>query len=132
MLFLDTSGLFMLFNQKQSQHLLARDYFEIATRRFTHSYVLSEFVALALARNLPRIASLAFIQKIATHKAVQIEWVTHDLHHQALNLLQLQLDKSYSLCDAVSFVWMKQMEIRDALTTDHHFSQAGFVRLLEI
>jgi predicted nucleic acid-binding protein len=40
------------------------------------------------------------------------------------------LDKSYSLCDAASFLLMRQRNIVDALTTDHHFVQAGFQRLL--
>ncbi|MEM9809150.1 MAG: nucleic acid-binding protein, partial [Cyanobacteria bacterium P01_D01_bin.56] len=39
-------------------------------------------------------------------------------------------DKTYSLCDAVSFVLMCQRGITDALTTDRHFEQEGFVRLL--
>jgi predicted nucleic acid-binding protein len=39
-------------------------------------------------------------------------------------------DKTYSLCDAVSFVLMRQRKMTDALTTDRHFEQEGFVRLL--
>jgi hypothetical protein len=39
-------------------------------------------------------------------------------------------DKSYSLCDAVSFVLMRRHGLTEALTTDHHFEQEGFARLL--
>ena len=39
-------------------------------------------------------------------------------------------DMSWSLCDAVSFVLMARHHIWEALTTDHSFEQAGFVRLL--
>ena len=42
-----------------------------------------------------------------------------------------ELRSDYSLCDAVSFVLMKQRGLREALTTDHHFEQEGFTRLLK-
>ena len=52
------------------------------------------------------------------------------LHRQAFALLQGRVDKTYSLCDAVSFVLMRGMNVAEALTTDRHFEQEGFVRLL--
>lgn len=35
-------------------------------------------------------------------------------------------DKDFSLTDCTSFVVMKELGLTRALTTDHHFSQAGF------
>jgi uncharacterized protein len=52
------------------------------------------------------------------------------LHRQALQLLENRQDKTYSLCDAVSFVIMREWNLLEALTTDKHFKQEGFVRLL--
>ena len=52
------------------------------------------------------------------------------LHRAALALLQGRLDKTWSLCDAVSIVLMERLSSAEALTTDHHFEQAGFRRLL--
>jgi predicted nucleic acid-binding protein len=46
-------------------------------------------------------------------------------------LLEERPDKDYSLCDAVSFVLMRQYNLADALTTDKHFEQEGFTRLLK-
>ncbi len=40
-------------------------------------------------------------------------------------------DKEWSLVDCASFVLMRQREINEALTSDHHFEQAGFSRLLK-
>jgi predicted nucleic acid-binding protein len=40
-------------------------------------------------------------------------------------------DKDFSLVDCSSFVLMKELGISAALTTDQHFEQAGFIRLLK-
>jgi predicted nucleic acid-binding protein len=51
------------------------------------------------------------------------------LHQAALALLHARLDKTYSLCDAISFLLMRGRGLSEALTTDRHFEQEGFVRL---
>jgi len=40
-------------------------------------------------------------------------------------------DKSWTLTDCISFVVMRERGIRDALTGDRHFEQAGFTALLK-
>lgn len=44
---------------------------------------------------------------------------------------QQRTDKSWSLTDCISFVLMEERGIREALTGDHRFEQAGFVALLK-
>jgi predicted nucleic acid-binding protein len=39
-------------------------------------------------------------------------------------------DKEWGLTDCISFVVMQDLEIYEAFTCDHHFEQAGFIRLL--
>lgn len=131
-IFLDTSGLFCLHHRDEIYHFQAKDYFNNVKQKVTHSYVLSEFVALAQARRLPRLSALSYILDIVTHPDLQTIWVDRTLHDKAMTLLKTRLDKTYSLCDAVSFVVMQQLLITDALTTDHHFTQAGFQQLLTL
>jgi uncharacterized protein len=57
-------------------------------------------------------------------------WPAESLHQQAMALLQARLDKTYSLCDAVSFVLMRERNVIEALTTDRHFEQESFRKLL--
>ena len=38
-------------------------------------------------------------------------------------------DKEFSFTDCTSFVVMRELKLREVLTTDHHFTQAGFVTL---
>jgi len=127
---LDTSGLLCLHHAAELQHTTAVTFFDTAAVRLTHSYVLAEFVALAHARRLPRSEVLTYIADIQDSPEVTVVYVEEFLHREALALLRERPDKDWSLCDAVSFILMQQYRITEALTTDHHFEQAGFVRLL--
>lgn len=129
-MFLDTSGLLALLHRSEPQHAAATAAYGAAGLRLTHSYVLAEFLALAAARGFRRDLALEFSQRILATPEVEVVWITESLHRQAIDLLFARLDKSYSLCDAVSFVLMRQRHILDALTTDRHFEQEGFRRLL--
>ncbi len=126
---LDTSGLLCFFDANDARHNEADIYFRAAIMRLTHSYVLSEFVTLAHVRGLSRSDATAFVTTLLEHPRVEVVWVGESLHRQAMALLDARPDKAYSLCDAVSFVLMKERGILEALTTDHHFEQEGFRRL---
>jgi predicted nucleic acid-binding protein len=99
--------------------------------RLTHNYVMMEFVALAQARRAPRGQALSFIADLFVDPEVEVAWIDERLHQGALALLRERLDKAWSLCDAVSFLLHQQRGLSEALTTDHHFEQAGFIKLLK-
>ena len=130
-MFLDTSGLFCIHHVDEPRSDEAQSSFEAAGRKLTQNYVLAELVALSLARGLPRTQTLAFVDALLAHPEVEVVWVNPGLNDEALRLLASRLDKQYSLCDAVSFDLMNQRGDREALTTDHHFEQEGYVRLLK-
>ena len=127
---LDASGLFCLHHRAESQHARALEAYRSVRRRLTHSYVLAEFIALASARRIPRPAAVSFLADLLETPDIETIWVDESLHRQAVDLLRTRLDKSYSLCDAVSFVLMRRERLTSALTTDHHFEQEGFQKLL--
>jgi predicted nucleic acid-binding protein len=127
---LDTSGLLCLFDEADAWHHGAATLLDGAPTRLTHNYVLAEFVPLCLSRRLPRAAALAFADRLTNTPDVTVVWVDAALHAAAMELLGNQLDKNYSVCDAVSFLLMAQRGLTESLTLDHHFEQAGFRRLL--
>ena len=62
----------------------------------------------------------------------RIEVVPHsgELSADAIHLFTARSDKSWSLTDCLSFVVMERKGIREALTADIHFEQAGFHAIL--
>jgi predicted nucleic acid-binding protein len=114
---LDTSGLLSYLHKNEPFHADAVRLFKVAAVRLTHDYVLAELVALAHASSFPRGPVLDFL-------------VDHRVHRAAVDLLHRRADKTWSLCDAVSFVLMAERDPSEALTTDGHFEQAGCIRLL--
>ena len=130
-MFIDTSGLMCLFDARDHRHVSAVKHFDSTTVRLTHNYVLAEFVALVIARRAPLNHALRFVEAITSGSEVEVIWISRELHERAMQLLFMRPDKSWSLCDAVSFVVMSDRAIRNSLTTDRHFDQAGLVRLLD-
>lgn len=97
----------------------------------TTNYVLTELVALLTSRfHVPRPQVIATIASVLESDGVEVAHIDPELHAAAWQLLAARPDKSWSLVDCASFVVMRRRGLSAALTTDQHFAQAGFVRLL--
>jgi uncharacterized protein len=128
---IDTSGFFSVYSEEDRHHTKSKEIFQQSWLRLTTNYVLAEYVALAFVRGLPRDGVLAFSEEILSDETVEIAWIDEALHTKAVEILKERKDKTYSLCDAVSFVLMRERGITESLTTDKHFEQEGFIRLLK-
>lgn len=127
---LDASGLLCLHHKSKPFHRQACNLYKNGKIRLAHNYILAEYVALTNARRFPRLTTLTFVADLLENPDIRTVWVDEPLHREAIRLLMARQDKSYSLCDAVSFILMRQYGITRALTTDRHFEQEGFQRLL--
>ena len=127
---LDTSGLYCYLDKNDPRHDDAVSLLHSARMRLTHNYVVAELVALCNARGFDRLGTLDFVTELLQNASITFVWVEEHDHRAALDLLRVRRDKEYSLCDAVSFLLMRRHKLTDALTTDHHFEQEGFIRLL--
>lgn len=130
-MFIDTSGFLCRNAPPEPFHEKAVEFYDSAKTRITTNYVLAEYAALALARGLPRQDVTEFSDEILINDSIEIIWIDENLHRRAVELLKEREDKYYSLCDAISFVIMRERGILEALTTDKHFEQEGFTRLLK-
>ena len=84
-----------------------------------------------IARRAHLEMALRFVNRLQTDPSFEVIWITEEMHSAGMGRLGRRLDKTYSLCDAVSFVDMDSQDMNAALTTDHHFEQEGFTRLLK-
>jgi predicted nucleic acid-binding protein len=115
---IDTSGLLCLHYQTQPFHSQAVASYKKANIRLIHNYIIAEYVALANARRFPRSSVLTYIADLLEHPDIEMIWVDRLLHQNAVQLLLERPDKTYSLCDSVSFVVMRQFGINLEV---HHY-----------
>lgn len=99
-------------------------------RIVTSEWVIAELGNyLAEGRNRRLLGSL--VRALSAEERVEIVAADHDSFLTGLSLYVRRPDQSWSFTDCTSFCLMKARKIRDALTTDHHFQQAGFTVLLK-
>ena len=132
-IFFDTSGFFALLVRDDDKHTAAKRIVREAQRRkrsfVTTDYVLDETATLLKARGFVHLLEPLFAKLDASH-AFRIEWTDADRFHEARAFFLKHDDHAWSFTDCLSFRVMTHLRIRDALTKDAHFRQAGFVVLL--
>lgn len=81
----------------------------------------------------PGIRTAAHQAYLRVHADPEIEIMAYDqeLIARAVELYGSRQDKSWSLTGCLSFSVMDAKSIAQALTSDHHFEQAGFEALLQ-
>lgn len=135
-IFADTAGWGHLVDASQSHHALATTIYRAARQQerafVTTNYILAEIVALFTSPlGVPRATTIRFVEGIKTAPHVRVIHVDASLDAEAWHLLRRRSDKTWSLVDCASFVVMRREGITEAFTTDQHFEQAGFTRLLK-
>jgi predicted nucleic acid-binding protein len=94
-------------------------------------YILDESLTLAKAR-AGGYAALRMLEIVEQSCAFEMSWIGPDRFEQAITFFKKHSDQGYSFTDCTSFVLMKELGIRQALTTDRHFLIAGFEPLLPL
>jgi len=132
-IFVDTSGFFAMFDRSDNKHSAVQRVVREARRRkrnfVTSDYVLDETATLLKARGLTHLLE-SFFEKLDESKAFCIGWTDSERFHECRAFFLKHSDQDWSFTDCMSFCVMKQLRLRDALTKDTHFHQAGFNVLL--
>lgn len=128
--FADTSFFIAYLNHSDLQHLAAKQQME----QFRGKIVTSEWVFAELGNGLSQSVRrrdfAPFLAALRADPRFEVIAAHAESLQSGISLYHSRPDKQWSLTDCISFHEMHQRRIRDALTTDHHFRQAGFRVLL--
>jgi predicted nucleic acid-binding protein len=135
--FVDTGGFVALLVAEDQMHLRAAALFASAAQErwtlvTTNAVVIETYsVLLARARDGRNVA-ISFLDALAEDQSqgLVIERVQPDDEINAISLVRAHTDKTYSLCDAVSFVVMERLGITEAIAFDRHFREYGRFTIL--
>jgi uncharacterized protein len=130
--FIDTGFVIALSAPRDHFHekarVLAAEIQQSGIQLVTTQAVIFE-IGAALSKSEFREDAARLINSLYEDASIRIVASSEDLMQQAIRLFEQRSDKEWSLCDCMSFIVMKNLEITNALSTDHHFVQAGFTAL---
>ncbi len=128
--FADTVYFLALLNPKDQWHPQARS----LSRQSPGPLLTTEFVLTEAGDGLShpenRLGFPRLLQLLEAQPDVEIVPASSGLFRQGCGLYAQRPDKQWSLTDCTSFVVMRQRGIEQALSSDHHFEQAGFQLLM--
>jgi predicted nucleic acid-binding protein len=134
LVFVDSGGFFAHLVADDADHEAARRCFERARSEnwtlVTTNAVIFEAYALLINRAREgRSLAIGLLDDIEAGMC-QVERATKRDETRAMDLVRKHEDKSYSLCDALSFVVMERLRISSAIAFDRHFRQYGRFEIL--
>ena len=128
--FADTTFFLALLNPRDQYHRRAAELnAALESPLLTTAWVLLELAnALSASRSRRRFERV--LLGLRTTPNVEIIAPDATLFERGCQFYIDRSDKEWSLTDCISFVVMKERDLADALSADHHFAQAGFRPLL--
>lgn len=132
-LFVDTSGWLALVNRSDLLHESAtkiyNEYLDDGWHVVTHAGILLE-TGNSLSRIKLRHLAIKLKNRIDSSAIIESISLSDQLIEDGWRLYSQRLDKEWGVVDCVSFLLMEKHGLTQALTADHHFTQAGFNKLL--
>jgi predicted nucleic acid-binding protein len=133
--FVVTSGVYALIDRKDATHEAARQTVTRLARqgrRFVLTdYVVAETVTLARARSGAHVA-LRVLDLLEQSAGLRLERIDEKRFDATKAYFRKHADHTCSFTDCSSFVVMRELRLRQALTIDEHFREAGFEPLLPL
>lgn len=132
-LFLDTAFVIALISPKDIFHdkamALSRQIRQGGIHMLTTRAILIE-IGNSLAKANTRQAAIEMLESIEADDGITIVPMTEELYKESFKFFGSRMDKEWGLIDCISFVVMQKFDLTEALTSDRHFEQAGFIPLM--
>jgi hypothetical protein len=128
-IFADTSYFIAAIAPNDVAHGLAQSLASQSVHLVTTAWIMAELAAYLSAPNNRALFS-KLLASLRANPNVDFIAATQEFFDRGAELYAARADKPWSLVDCISFVVMQRENLIDALTTDHHFAQAGFNALL--
>jgi uncharacterized protein len=129
-IFADSNYFLALLNNRDELHPRAKEITpSVSGCLLTTTWILTEILDAFSKLAYRKIAS-DFVHDLRSDPDVIVLPASQELFDAGLELYSQRLDKEWSLTDCISFVVMRQNNLNEVLSADHHFQQAGFQILL--
>jgi uncharacterized protein len=132
-IFIDTSGFYALLVRADDRHRQALDVMRKAgkrTQRFiTTDYVMDETATLLMARRCFSVIPTLF-ETVSASKACRVVWMDAARFEKTQRVFIKNIGNAWSFTDCFSFILMRELRLREALSKDTHFRDSGFTPLL--
>ena len=130
LIFLDTVYLLALINPNDAWRSKAMEWAAKAKGPFVTTEAVLVELADALCRSDRRRWAIDAVRDLRSDSMVRGVPMDAALFDRGFDLYARRPDKDWSLTDCISFVVMEELNIKQALTADVHFTQAGFRALM--
>jgi predicted nucleic acid-binding protein len=132
----DTAAFVALGNRDDALHDAAVEVSQMLARQKAR-ILTTDAVLIEVANSFSKVAwrpmaqrLVASVQRSVVAGVAQIVHVDEALWQRGWQLFLDRTDKDWGLTDCISFVVMQEHGLTRAFTSDRHFEQAGFVRLV--
>ena len=133
--FVDTSGWAAWGSANEPYHIPAtvafQEVWDGGHQLITTTYVLAELTALFIRMRVSRDRQIEMLGDIRSDPSIVVEAIEPTRLDATWKLWASRPDKEWTIVDCASFVVMQSRRLQEAVTTDHHFEQAGYVPLLK-
>lgn len=129
--FADTFFFHALLDRSEAMHARAIVESRAPQRRFVTTEAVLMELGDALNQPDERGEFTAIVDMVRKNSAWELVPASAELFMEGLSIFRRYSDKEWQMTDCISIAVMRKRHLREALTGDAHFEQAGFKALLK-